>query len=108
MFDAKAARFSPQACTPGQISVEWYEARGQVHPARRTRPPFRHRRDRFYWVDPGFTPTEWDTSKPHGTPQKLLDVSKLARAGWASRITLESGLRSTVRWHHEHRDTLRE
>ena len=31
--------------------------------------------------------TEWDTTKPDGTPQKLLDVSKLAEAGWTSKIS---------------------
>jgi GDP-L-fucose synthase len=43
--------------------------------------------------------TEWDTSKPDGTPQKLLDVSKLAAAGWTARISLEEGLRDTVAWY---------
>ena len=52
--------------------------------------------------------TEWDTSKPDGTPQKLLDVSKLADAGWTSRIGLEEGLRSTVEWFREHAQTIRE
>ena len=51
--------------------------------------------------------TEWDTSKPDGTPQKLLDVSKLAEAGWASKISLEDGLSRTVDWYREHRDSLR-
>lgn len=52
--------------------------------------------------------TEWDTTKPDGTPQKLLDVTKLATAGWTARISLEDGLRSTVQWYREHADTLRE
>jgi GDP-L-fucose synthase len=51
--------------------------------------------------------TGWDTTKPDGTPQKLLDVSKLADAGWTSQISLEDGLRSTVDWYHEHINTLR-
>jgi GDP-L-fucose synthase len=38
---------------------------------------------------------EFDASKPDGTPQKLLDVSKLADLGWRSRIGLESGLTTT-------------
>ena len=50
--------------------------------------------------------TVWDTSKPDGTPQKLLDVSKLADAGWSSRVSLEDGLRSTIGWYREHRDHL--
>jgi len=39
---------------------------------------------------------EWDSSKPDGTPKKLLDVSRLARLGWRARIPLAEGLRSTV------------
>jgi GDP-L-fucose synthase len=46
--------------------------------------------------------TEWDTSKPDGTPQKLLDVSKLAKEGWTSHIGLEDGLRSTIQWYRAH------
>ncbi len=38
----------------------------------------------------------WDTSKPDGTPRKLLDVSRLRNLGWTARIPLEEGLRSTV------------
>ncbi|MFF1252982.1 GDP-L-fucose synthase family protein [Pseudarthrobacter sp. NPDC058329] len=40
----------------------------------------------------------WDTSKPDGTPQKLLDVSQLAQAGWTSGIDLREGIKSTVEW----------
>jgi len=52
--------------------------------------------------------TTWDTSKPDGTPQKLLDVSKLAAAGWTSQIGLEEGLRSTIEWYRENVDDIRE
>ncbi|MFB2555277.1 GDP-L-fucose synthase family protein [Herbiconiux liangxiaofengii] len=52
--------------------------------------------------------TEWDTTKPDGTPQKLLDVSKLAEAGWTYSVGLEDGLRSTVEWYRQHVDHLRE
>ncbi|WP_344753880.1 GDP-L-fucose synthase [Gryllotalpicola koreensis] len=52
--------------------------------------------------------TEWDTSKPDGTPQKLLDVSKLAAAGWTARIGLEDGIRSTVDWYRAQHGALRE
>ncbi len=37
----------------------------------------------------------WDTSKPDGTPRKLLDVSRLAALGWQARIPLAEGLAST-------------
>ena len=57
----------------------------------------------------GFTgETEWDTTKPDGTPQKLLDVSKLADAGWTAQIGLEDGLRSTVQWYRDHVDSIRQ
>jgi GDP-L-fucose synthase len=51
--------------------------------------------------------TDWDTSKPDGTPQKLLDVSLLTSLGWTARISLEEGLRSTVAWYREHHSELR-
>lgn len=52
--------------------------------------------------------TEWDTSKPDGTPQKLLDVSKLAEAGWTASISLEEGMERTVAWYRDHVDSIRE
>src|SRR5665647_834528 len=51
--------------------------------------------------------TNWDTSKPDGSPQKLLDVSKLAQAGWTSQIGLQEGIRSTVEWYRGHKDNIR-
>ena len=50
--------------------------------------------------------TEWDTSKPDGTPQKLLDVSKLRDAGWEAQIGLREGIASTVAWYRENKDRL--
>ena len=52
--------------------------------------------------------TRWDTDKPDGTPQKLLDVSSLTAAGWTARIGLREGLASTVAWYREHASQLRE
>jgi len=52
--------------------------------------------------------TRWDTSKPDGTPQKLLDVSKLRDAGWEASIGMREGLESTVAWYREHAADLRE
>ncbi|HET9868901.1 MAG TPA: NAD-dependent epimerase/dehydratase family protein, partial [bacterium] len=34
----------------------------------------------------------WDPSKPDGTPRKLMDVSRLAAAGWKARVGLEEGI----------------
>lgn len=49
----------------------------------------------------------WDTGKPDGTPQKLLDVSKLGDAGWQASIGLGEGIRNTVAWYREHTDHIR-
>jgi GDP-L-fucose synthase len=51
--------------------------------------------------------TLWDTSKPDGTPQKLLDVSKLARLGWTAKIDLQQGIEQTVDWYRQHVGSLR-
>ena len=50
---------------------------------------------------------EWDTSKPDGTPRKLLDVSVLRSSGWAPRISLENGIASTVAWYRENLGAMR-
>jgi GDP-L-fucose synthase len=43
----------------------------------------------------------FDTSKPDGTPRKLLDVSRIAALGWEATIPLEEGLADTYRWFRE-------
>ncbi len=40
----------------------------------------------------------WDSSKPDGTPRKLLDVSRLKALGWAPQISLREGIASTYEW----------
>ena len=39
----------------------------------------------------------WDTSKPNGTPKKLLDVSKIKKLGWESKISLNDGIAMTIK-----------
>lgn len=49
----------------------------------------------------------YDTSKPDGTPRKLLDVSKLHSLGWKEEISLEEGLTNAYRWFLENQDNYR-
>lgn len=44
----------------------------------------------------------WDTSKPDGTPRKLLDVGKIHELGWRNRTDLETGIRLTYDWYIKH------
>jgi len=50
----------------------------------------------------------WDSSKPDGTPRKLLDVQKLKIEGWQSSTTLEEGIRKTYRWFLDSHGTYKE
>jgi GDP-L-fucose synthase len=45
---------------------------------------------------------EFDTSRPDGTPRKLLDVSRIQALGWKAEIGLRDGLESTYGWYREH------
>lgn len=49
----------------------------------------------------------FDTSKPDGTPRKLLDVSRLRALGWTPRIGLREGVQDTYRWYLDHHASVR-
>jgi GDP-L-fucose synthase len=49
----------------------------------------------------------WDTTKPDGSPRKLLDVSRLHALGWRHRMSLGEGIESTYEWFLTHRAELR-
>ncbi|MCK5807942.1 GDP-L-fucose synthase [bacterium] len=48
----------------------------------------------------GFEGTiEWDTTKPDGTPRKLLDISKITQLGWHPEVSLTEGLQTVYHWY---------
>ena len=51
---------------------------------------------------------KFDSSKPDGTPRKLLDVSKLNEAGWRAKINLLEGVKSTYLWFLENEESYRQ
>jgi GDP-L-fucose synthase len=52
----------------------------------------------------GFNGTiEFDSTKPDGTPRKLLDVTKLNQLGWTAKTPLREGIRKTIQWYLENK-----
>lgn len=49
----------------------------------------------------------WDSSKPDGTPRKLLDVSRLTGLGWKPKVSLDEGLKMTYEWFKANYDRIR-
>ena len=43
----------------------------------------------------------WDSTKPDGTPRKVLDVTKVKSLGWAPKISLRDGIASTIAWYKD-------
>ena len=41
----------------------------------------------------------FDSTKPDGTPQKLLDIGKLSDLGWTPKLNFEEGIKSTYAWY---------
>lgn len=50
----------------------------------------------------------WDSTKPDGTPRKLMDVSKMTDAGWKAKIGLEEGIKETYMWFLENVNTVKQ
>jgi len=50
----------------------------------------------------------YDSSKPDGTPQKLLDISRLKNLGWAPTVTLHEGIRKSYEWYLENEARVRD
>lgn len=51
---------------------------------------------------------EWDSSKPDGTPRKLMDVSRMKDQGWTYDTELKDGIEKTYQWFLENRGEVRE
>ncbi len=50
----------------------------------------------------GFTgEIAWDTSKPDGTPRKVMDVSRVKSLGWGPKISLSDGIAQTIAWYRK-------
>lgn len=49
----------------------------------------------------------WDSSKPDGTPRKLMDVNRLKSLGWQYSIDLERGLKQTYNWFLDNQESFR-
>lgn len=50
----------------------------------------------------------WDSSKPDGTPRKLMDISKMHALGWKHQVELEEGIRRTYEWFLENQGKFKE
>jgi GDP-L-fucose synthase len=46
---------------------------------------------------------EWDTSKPNGTPRKVLNVDKIKQLGWNPKISINDGIYQTYKWYIENK-----
>ena len=49
----------------------------------------------------------YDSTKPDGTPRKLMDVSRLKAMGWQAKTSLKEGLSSTYTWFLNNQDRFR-
>jgi GDP-L-fucose synthase len=50
----------------------------------------------------------WDSTKPDGTPRKLMDVSKMYNEGWTAKINLDDGITATYQWFLENQNSYKE
>lgn len=51
---------------------------------------------------------QWDSSKPDGTPRKLMDVSKMHNLGWKHQVELKDGIKRTYQWFLDNRQNIKE
>src|SRR5690606_36710369 len=51
---------------------------------------------------------DWDSSKPDGTPRKLMDISKMHALGWKHQVELGVGIEKTYQWFLENQENYKE
>jgi len=44
----------------------------------------------------------WDSTKPNGTPRKVLNVDKIKALGWEPKISLKEGIKTTYEWYKDY------
>jgi GDP-L-fucose synthase len=49
----------------------------------------------------------WDSSKPDGTPRKVLDISRIKALGWSPSVGIAEGVRETITWYRENQSKVR-
>jgi GDP-L-fucose synthase len=49
----------------------------------------------------------WDSSKPGGTPRKVLDISRIRALGWSPSVGIAQGVRETITWYRENQSKVR-
>lgn len=49
----------------------------------------------------------WDSTKPDGTPRKLMDISKMHELGWKHQVQLKEGIQKTYDWFLENRENVK-
>jgi GDP-L-fucose synthase len=49
----------------------------------------------------------WDSSKPDGTPRKVLDISRIKTIGWLPSVGISEGVRETISWFRENQSKVR-
>ncbi|MCX6746771.1 MAG: NAD(P)-dependent oxidoreductase [Candidatus Pacearchaeota archaeon] len=47
----------------------------------------------------------WDSSKPSGDKKRIMDVSRAKKMGWQPRVSLEEGIKKTIKWYDENKET---
>jgi len=47
---------------------------------------------------------KWDSSQPDGTPQKLLDITKISQTGWVPELSLSAGIKKVYEWYCENHE----